>query len=524
MPPAAATPRRRLSAHDYRLDLRQQPVRCRATGSSDRALADRKAVDPPPIVQLVVRDGDPAREWLQSPFFFMCANLCDPVRDQPVPRPPSETLAGTLVSSLHRVRDEDDREGGYFVFGDISVKLEGRFRLQFSLFEMLDSQVEFITSIMTDVFTVYSAKQFPGVLESTALSRQFSDQGVRLRLRKETGARAAAAAAAAVAANAAVSRHASVDGTDDRSTRSTRASSPDEASIEAEPRSKHPRLSAPATLSSPPLPPPPPSAASSIAQQQQQSPKLSKSRNSSLARSSTSSASSHATFSSRITPKEDSGYASSEAITQQQYAIQQQQQYVPETRSAFSAPGYDDYNRFQTYRSQSYFQLPLYSQTSQFAQPPPQLPASLSQQQQQQQPQQPQQPQSQYSQQPQHSQLRQYTQPQHQHYIAPSAYSPSSPLPLLHPSLVPRAPPPNIPVSSQSIANAMREGDGRVRLPPVVGASMTHGSGADSIFQQSWQRIIQQQQQQQRERDTMLLTPPSVREPSSERRADSRER
>lgn len=160
MPPAAATPRRRLSAHDYRLDLRQQPVRCRATGSSDRALADRKAVDPPPIVQLVVRDGDPAREWLQSPFFFMCANLCDPVRDQPVPRPPSETLAGTLVSSLHRVRDEDDREGGYFVFGDISVKLEGRFRLQFSLFEMLECVLSlffFFFSLLLVVLNNYIA-------------------------------------------------------------------------------------------------------------------------------------------------------------------------------------------------------------------------------------------------------------------------------------------------------------------------------------------------------------------------------
>ncbi|KAK9459102.1 velvet factor, partial [Lipomyces oligophaga] len=154
---------------------------------------DRKAVDPPPIVQLIVNDTDPAHDWLQSPFFFMCANLYDPDHDQPIPRLPSETLVGTLVSSLHRVRDRNDHEGGYFVFGDISVKLEGRYRLQFSLFEMLDltnirhsgAQVEFITSVISNVFVSHSAKHFPGVLESTALSRHFSDQGVRLRLRKE---------------------------------------------------------------------------------------------------------------------------------------------------------------------------------------------------------------------------------------------------------------------------------------------------------------------------------------------------
>ncbi|KAK9466924.1 velvet factor, partial [Lipomyces arxii] len=174
---------------NYLLEIRQQPVRCKAalsSASSTPSGIDRKTVDPPPIVQLTVQDGDPAREWLHSPFFFMCANLFDPIVDAPISQPPSETLAGTLVSSLHRVRDSQDREGGYFVFGDLSVKLEGRFRLQFSLFEMLDgSQAEFITSTVSAVFTVYAAKHFPGVLGSTALSRQFSDQGVRLRLRKE---------------------------------------------------------------------------------------------------------------------------------------------------------------------------------------------------------------------------------------------------------------------------------------------------------------------------------------------------
>lgn len=28
-------------------------------------------------------------------------------------------------------------DGGFFVFGDLSVKIEGEFRLKFSLFEML---------------------------------------------------------------------------------------------------------------------------------------------------------------------------------------------------------------------------------------------------------------------------------------------------------------------------------------------------------------------------------------------------
>lgn len=37
----------------------------------------------------------------------------------------------------------------------------------------------------TEILVVYPAKNFPGMAESTFLSRSFGDQGVRLRIRKE---------------------------------------------------------------------------------------------------------------------------------------------------------------------------------------------------------------------------------------------------------------------------------------------------------------------------------------------------
>jgi hypothetical protein len=43
----------------------------------------------------------------------------------------------------------------------------------------------FLLSITSGVFQVYNAKQFPGMLDSTFISRSFSDQGVRIRIRKE---------------------------------------------------------------------------------------------------------------------------------------------------------------------------------------------------------------------------------------------------------------------------------------------------------------------------------------------------
>ncbi|ORY02696.1 hypothetical protein K493DRAFT_194001, partial [Basidiobolus meristosporus CBS 931.73] len=94
-------------------------------------------------------------------------------------------LAGTLVSSLYKLRDIDQSENGFFVFPDISVRLEGRFRLRFNLYEIVNQSAVHICSVVSDVFTVYSPKLFPGMSESTALSRIFSDQGVRIRIRKD---------------------------------------------------------------------------------------------------------------------------------------------------------------------------------------------------------------------------------------------------------------------------------------------------------------------------------------------------
>lgn len=69
-------------------------------------------------------------------------------------------LAGSTVSSLYRLRDIDDSgkaqkgnqfnkiifnprpflllDGGFFVFGDLYCKKQGHYRLQFSLFEIVE--------------------------------------------------------------------------------------------------------------------------------------------------------------------------------------------------------------------------------------------------------------------------------------------------------------------------------------------------------------------------------------------------
>ena len=40
-------------------------------------------------------------------------------------------------------------------------------------------------TMLSDTFTVYLPKRFPGPFEATFLSRTFCDQGVKMRIRKE---------------------------------------------------------------------------------------------------------------------------------------------------------------------------------------------------------------------------------------------------------------------------------------------------------------------------------------------------
>lgn len=146
----------------------------------------RKAIDPPPIVCLDVKASvDPQKNYLQNPYLFMVVSLYKPDQDEALPG--SESLTGTLSSSLHRLKDTDNIEMGLFVFGDVSVKMQGTFRLHFRLYEYgpPSYSAHFLGSTTSNKFNVLPPKDFRGMDQSTSLSRHIADQGVRLRLRKE---------------------------------------------------------------------------------------------------------------------------------------------------------------------------------------------------------------------------------------------------------------------------------------------------------------------------------------------------
>ncbi|KAG0276629.1 hypothetical protein BGZ95_007273 [Linnemannia exigua] len=167
------------------LSIRQQPQRAKVCGVKER---DRRPIDPPPIIQIKLAEPstDKNKDYLQSPYLFMCCNLVHANEPQgEIVAPAHRALAGTVVSSLNRLKDVDNSDGGFFVFGDMSARIEGRFRLRFTLFELVEGQVVHVMSISSNPVTVHSSKSFPGMCESTFLSRSFSDQGVRIRIRKD---------------------------------------------------------------------------------------------------------------------------------------------------------------------------------------------------------------------------------------------------------------------------------------------------------------------------------------------------
>lgn len=90
----------------------------------------------------------------------------------------------------------DDKKvlGLWFVFQDLSVRTEGVFRLRMYLIDVGDVERKgpegrkttyWLAMAFSETFQVFSAKKFPGVIESTPLSKAFATQGIKIPIRKD---------------------------------------------------------------------------------------------------------------------------------------------------------------------------------------------------------------------------------------------------------------------------------------------------------------------------------------------------
>lgn len=186
--------------------------------TSTIASADRRPVDPPPIVDLQIWEGTGEDKkdvtFSHQANFFLYTTL-EPARPMNQGRVPVSTttlpvLTGTPVAGMAYL--DRPKQAGYFIFPDLSVRHEGKYRLSFNLYEELkhpekdadldasvpspprDSNgsasgsknfVHYRLEVKSGPFNVFSAKRFPGLAESTNLSRMVNEQGCRVRIRRD---------------------------------------------------------------------------------------------------------------------------------------------------------------------------------------------------------------------------------------------------------------------------------------------------------------------------------------------------
>jgi Velvet factor len=164
--------------------------------------------------------GQDSKEWTDitlkhNATFILCASL---ENARPIAR--GRVHTPTNIASLQGVNFagtnylERPKQAGYFIFPDLSVRNEGWYRLSFSLLEGTkeardaDPERQFPPSprpqadgepkaplnfedmatrleVRSRPFQVFSAKKFPGLSESTELSRLVADQGCRVRIRRD---------------------------------------------------------------------------------------------------------------------------------------------------------------------------------------------------------------------------------------------------------------------------------------------------------------------------------------------------
>lgn len=198
----------------YVLTVIQQPERARACGSGAKSSADRRPVDPPPVVELRIFEGEAKNDitFSYNANFFLFATLesARPIIHGRVQQATQQipVLTGMPVSGMAYL--DRPSEAGYFIFPDLSVRHEGKYRLSFNLYEETkeskdedaeqapdshakataapqtpNGSFDWRIEVKSAPFTVFSAKKFPGLAESTILSRTVAEQGCRVRIRRD---------------------------------------------------------------------------------------------------------------------------------------------------------------------------------------------------------------------------------------------------------------------------------------------------------------------------------------------------
>ncbi|CAO3651373.1 unnamed protein product [Cunninghamella blakesleeana] len=182
----------------YDINIRQQPLQSRMCGIGDKV--DRRPIDPPLIVELIpnfpndhplaTNKIEQTNWWIKecmSNLFLTAVLIPTTLLQEPVDvLLHSRLTVGRTVSSLYHFRDLDNIEKYFFVFSDLSIRAEGYYKFKLCLFNIEGPIIQYKKSMLTDEFKVYPAKKFPGMFGSCPLAKCFAEQGLKIRIRKES--------------------------------------------------------------------------------------------------------------------------------------------------------------------------------------------------------------------------------------------------------------------------------------------------------------------------------------------------
>lgn len=197
-----------------KLVILQQPKAARACGLGER---DRRVIDPPPILRLCLDNYDPLsqadRNLLKSSYNVTSCHLISAPdessrqhgQDVSTVNDPTDSqrqlrrLMGQLIANPFITKDlqsededmpEEARIGSYYIFSDLSCRQPGRFKLRFMLMPMdvatipVGGRAETAHVVESDEFTVHSAKDFPGMLPSSELTKKLRALGAMVPIKK----------------------------------------------------------------------------------------------------------------------------------------------------------------------------------------------------------------------------------------------------------------------------------------------------------------------------------------------------
>jgi hypothetical protein len=225
------------------LTARIEGARARQQTSLHVSDSDYRAIDPPPILQLMMNDFDPNSDadlaQIRSPYWVVYCRLLsandsgfdlstqphlsedgrkevqrlllgttvasptlapddpDPPsrRDHPATRATSPSAILLPDLKRRRARQLEQCPAAFFIFADVSVRKAGDYKLQFTLMKMSEdslipgSSVRAIDIVTSKPFRAVNAKDFDQVHPSTALVKGLLERGAGFPLKLKKGTR-----------------------------------------------------------------------------------------------------------------------------------------------------------------------------------------------------------------------------------------------------------------------------------------------------------------------------------------------